>query len=666
MAVSRLGMFFALALPTMACHGGGKHAGRDAGLDAAVAHVSTDAAPAPATVVMEDLAAPVPHAALVTDLPGGRLLASGRRGVAHAIVVGAHVYFASESEGTIQRVPLAGGRFETVARGQAHPYRLAARAGMLYWIDRGVESGGAYAGGTLMRAPLAGGEASVLMAGLVDPVALVFDGPDVLVATRRQVWRVPAAGGRARLLHGELADVAAIAVAGTSLFVATQGDATIWRVPLQGGDAGKPEAFAEDVDHVVALLVDGARLYWVAQGSGGGEGEIASRPLAGGAVEVIADALEHPRAAVIARGGQLAWLAEGPDGHEPSRWASLFVRGKDGKSHARLSTPHGARALAVSDSGWVMAGPSEILYVPFAPAPRQRAYVPVAAAPGQPRALAADRDAIYWVTYQGAVMRAPRAGGAPQLLAHAPRGLSAMALEGGAVAWTCYDCGGIGRVGAAGGPAVDVASDRHHPIAIAARAGELYFADDDGVHVVAAGGGPVRRLASLGGAPHALAVDDEAVYALAAAPGGDRLVRVPLAGGAVELLVDGLDAADQLAVDGEWVYVLDEEPDADFPNARGEVWRTPRRAGRGGRERLAAGLMSPNGLAVGAGFAWFAYADGRVARVPVDGGSVEIVAGPGRNVGALCPDGADLLVASGGTLQGDWKDGAILRLELRK
>ena len=117
-------------------------------------------------------------------------------------------------------------------------------------------------------------------------------------------------------------------------------------------------------------------------------------------------------------------------------------------------------------------------------------------------------------------------------------------------------------------------------------------------------------------------------------------------------------------VDGDWVYVLDEEPDGDFPNARGQIWRTPRRGTGHERQWLAAGLMSPSGLAVGRGFVWFASADGRVGRVPASGGSIETVAGGGRNIGALCPDGGDLLVASGGTLEGDWKDGAILRLRL--
>jgi hypothetical protein len=184
------------------------------------------------------------------------------------------------------------------------------------------------------------------------------------------------------------------------------------------------------------------------------------------------------------------------------------------------------------------------------------------------------------------------------------------------------------------------------------------------VQVVALAGGPVRRLAALAGPPRAIVVDDEAAYVLAGAPGGDRLVRVPFGGaGAVEVLADGLASADELAVDGEWVYWLDEERDPDFPNARGQIWRVPRR-GRlaGGAERVAAGLHSPNALAVAHGVAWFAYSDGRIAGVPGVGGSIEVVAGPGRNVGAICFDGQDVLVASGGTLEGRWLDGAILRL----
>jgi hypothetical protein len=668
MAVSRVWVRFVLALSMAACHGGGKTAppAPDGGVgpatDAAVAAKGlTSGAPAPS--LMEDLPAPVAHARLRTTTSGTRFLASGRRGLADAIVAGAYVYFASEPEGTIQRVPLAGGRFETIARGQASPVRLARHGAWLYWLDRGVVTADGHAGGgTMLRAPLAGGPPQVIATGLDDVVSFALDGGDVVVATRHEVVRLAEAGARRTSLATGLAEVSALAVAPAGVFVATQGDATIWRLARAPG--GQREAFVEDAEHVVALLVDGPRLLWVAHGAANGEGQVAARPLAGGTVEVIAGALDRPRAAAVAPGGRVAWIADAADGRDPARWSAISVREPGKQGAVQTSMTMGARKLVATVDGWVLASASEVVFAPFAAGPRERVYTSVAAAPGQPRALAVDARAVYWISYQGAVMKAPRAGGPPVLLAHAPRGLSSMALEGGQVVWTSYDAGRVGRVDGGSGAAVDLATGRPHPIAVAARAGEVYFVDDEGVQAVDALGGPVRRLAALGGTPHALAVDDEAAFVLVTGPGGDRLVRVPLAGGSAEVLASGLAAADQLVVDGEWIYVLDEEADADFPNARGQIWRTPRRGPGHERERLAAGLMSPNGLAVGGGYAFFASADGRIGRVPVEGGSVETVAGGGRNVGALCPDGADVLVASGGTLEGDWKDGAILRLAL--
>ncbi len=697
MPVSPRGTLFALALVTVlgqaGCPGkpaaGKPDASKKAedqanALDAGET-LGSGAAPQPApvrpSVVMEELPGAVAPTSLSSRLPAGRVLASGRRGIADAIVDGAYVYFASTSEGTIHRVPLAGGALELVASGQLAPHRLAARGGALYWLNRGEAVAGrvdAFLDGQLVRAPLAGGTAVVLAERLDDPVALAFAGSAVVVATAGAsgtLWRIPMAGGAARKLAGGLLEPTAVTAEpdGGPIYVATRQDGVIWRV---AGAGGAPEPFAEGVDQPIALTLNGGRLVWVAQGSAGGEGKIGARSLGGiGAAarpELLAEGLERPRALSFGH-GQLAWLEDGLVERDPPHFASLRVAGV-----VRSSTPRGLRALAAVPGGWILAGPSDVTFVPLLPAARAATYELLAPAPGQPRALAADAHAVYWATYQGAIMKAPRVGGAPLLLAHAPRGVSAMTIASGglddagaALVWTNFDAGTVSRVPVAGGAIVELASGRPHPIAVAARAGEVYFADDDGVHVVAAAGGPVRRLAALGGPSHALAVDDEAAYLLVSAAGRDRLVRVPLGGGAggaaVQVLADGLAGADAIAVDGDFVYWLDEDDDDDFANARGQVSRTPRRGLPPGRahERLAAGLSGPAALVVAAGVVWFAYSDGRVARLPGAGGSIEIVAGGGRNVEAVRLDGDDVLVASGGTLAGGWKDGAILRLALR-
>src|SRR6266545_2970922 len=99
---SRLRALFVLALMLVACQSGERAktaATKLATVDAGVAPPHVDAAPPAPTIVMEELPAPMPHAEMVTDLPSGRVLASGRRELSDAVIAGAYVYFASASDG---------------------------------------------------------------------------------------------------------------------------------------------------------------------------------------------------------------------------------------------------------------------------------------------------------------------------------------------------------------------------------------------------------------------------------------------------------------------------------------------------------------------------------------------------------------------------------------
>lgn len=129
-----------------------------------------------------------------------------------------------------------------------------------------------------------------------------------------------------------------------------------------------------------------------------------------------------------------------------------------------------------------------------------------------PFSIAADATDVYWLDAADAtVRRTPRAGGPSQILATAQpsQGLAGVALDGGAVYFTSYDDHGRGvirRVSRWGGP-VQTLATAVNPTAIAVDAWFVYVADAS----VLGGNNTIVRVPKLGGATITIAIGEDAL-----------------------------------------------------------------------------------------------------------------------------------------------------------
>ncbi|HEY8079434.1 MAG TPA: hypothetical protein VIF62_35125 [Labilithrix sp.] len=197
---------------------------------------------------------------------------------------------------------------------------------------------------------------------------------------------------------------------------------------------------------------------------------------------------------------------------------------------------------------------------------------PIASAQQVPDALAVDANWVAWLaTRSGDVVVAPRAGGAPRVVAKAQklplrRHVQGLALGGGYVHWITAgkddDDGAVMRAKLDGGDPETLISGVGGLAAIAVDDKNVYFAralatsrEEDG----AATGGVWRlptgkaeaKLVVAAERPCAIALDDKAVYAAETL----QIWRAPKSGGAPKAIVSGGDRLGcSIAVDEKFLY----------------------------------------------------------------------------------------------------------------
>jgi hypothetical protein len=301
--------------------------------------------------------------------------------------------------------------------------------------------------------------------------------------------------------------------------------------PAVGDCPVKGPVLACGQPHPVGIAVDAKNVYY------GVDGAIMKVPIHGGdAVAVVR--LTMPASAIAVHGGEVFWID-----HDTS---ATF-----GGSVHKVKIEGGIPVL-------------------------------IATSESEPTALAVDDESVYW-TEEGAVMKAPTAGGgAPTMLAPAHWPV-AIAVNGANAYWTEIQStdvpnsqdGRVMRVPLQGGPAVAIASDQSHPVGIALDATNLYWATEGTMHGIftALGDGAVNRMALAGdtsivtllqgdasdlstrNAPTQIALTADSVYWLDSLDG--TVGKLSIAGGAPETVSEGKKSQREIAAGPKRVYVLD-------------------------------------------------------------------------------------------------------------
>ena len=234
-----------------------------------------------------------------------------------------------------------------------------------------------------------------------------------------------------------------------------------------------------------------------------------------------------------------------------------------------------------------------------------------------------------------------------------------IALDAANVYWTNGD-GAVRRAPIAGGPSVTLATAQSGPTGIAVDATNAYVANKGSgtiVKIPLAGGAPVT-LASSQPNPHALAIDGANVYwtNLSSGAGNGTIMRCAIAGcgGAPTTLATGLQYAYGLAVDATYAYWT-------TLNAGGQVHRAPV---AGGLDAVfASSLVYPFSIALDAtSVVMLAYGQaGQVFVAPSQGGTPKLLAGNQSFPKEVTTDG----VAAYWTFDNPASDGAtVMKCEL--
>jgi hypothetical protein len=264
---------------------------------------------------------------------------------------------------------------------------------------------------------------------------------------------------------------------------------------------------------------------------------------------------------------------------------------------------------------------------------------------GQPglAAIAVDQESVYY-SVDGAIMKVPIQGGVPVTIVRITAPATAIAVHGKEVFWIdedhgVADSGGtVHKVAITGGAPVLLGSTEHQPLDLAVDDDSVYWVDDSSVmKAPATGDGAPTELAPAHTAL-AIAVDGTSVYWTELYSGGDplandgRLMRVPREGGAAVVLASNQAHPVDVAVDAVSVYWT----------ALGSMSAPLVLKGNGGVYKISivgdtpvvplvdgntvSSFSAPSQIAINAEYVfWLGDAAGRASKIPIGGGTPEIV-----------------------------------------
>ena len=216
-----------------------------------------------------------------TTITGGSTfttLASGLNSPSSLVVDATNVYFINGgtaannyADGTLMKVPIAGGKTTTIASGQRSTTAIAGAGTNLYWTNWGtfVSSSSDYTLNTVMTVPLVGGTPVTLASGQNGPQGIAVDSTYVYWTNASgTVMKMPVGGGTPVTLASGLDFPGSIAVDATSVYWVNGGTTgkpygytTLMKIPI-GGGAPTTLASAGLIASGSSIAVDPTSVYW--------------------------------------------------------------------------------------------------------------------------------------------------------------------------------------------------------------------------------------------------------------------------------------------------------------------------------------------------------------------------------------------------------------------
>jgi hypothetical protein len=200
---------------------------------------------------------------------GVKALATGQASPIGVAIDATNLYWTTTGtsttvNGTVVKMPLAGGTSITLASGRSAPSAIAVDATSVYWVDAGL---GAF-GGAVLKVAIAGGSVTTLASGQNSPGAIAVDSNDVYWtqqgtgATNSAVVKVPIGGGTVATIASEQGPVGGLTIDSTSIYWAVGGGSGMGAVlsaPLGGNVV---TTLASGLDTPFDLATDATSLYW--------------------------------------------------------------------------------------------------------------------------------------------------------------------------------------------------------------------------------------------------------------------------------------------------------------------------------------------------------------------------------------------------------------------
>ena len=524
----------------------------------------------------------------------GNLLTYGQQTPTHLVVQSDKLYWSDASETPLQSIPVSGGTAQPLARKIGVPVALTVANNKLYWVDArsGIAPSGCVGDGVwqvLNRSDLDGTNTETLAVG--DRCA--HENPQLLVDADNAYWLVS---------------------------TASPNTYTLQKVPLDGSATAD---LATSITTISALTKDAGYLYWQEQNFPDA-GSIKRLPLAGGSSDTLYTAdSTHPLIGNLALQGSELVFADIVYPYQTGgyRLQKLDLTNPSATPTLLASVVQSPVPLQITTDSSAIYGVDAVGV--FSLPLTGGSVTPLASTGSAALELRLDGSDILWTESDGSLYSVPADGSAAaQTLASGLLATGAFVINGSNIAVAegsfVEDFGqvvALPRTGGATTPLLTGISTASPPLAV--DASNAYVADGWRVKKVPLSGSGVATV-QVEGNDSIEDVAQEGGYIYWLEGGAIRVIkRMPVGGGSVETLASTSEFVEQIATDSSAVYWV-------------EGYDTIQRVANSGGtvSTVASGLAAVSDLLSDGSHVYFSEQDaGRIRRVPVGGGTIDLLTG---------------------------------------